>query len=173
MSEIITNRLILKPVTTVDLDIYTDLLTSVEITKYLPPGGQPFSKEYIANYLPKKIEHWDKGYGTFIICLRDNSNIKIGYAGVETIVENGLNDIRYALLPKFQNRGYALEAAQSALAFTFANTKLSEIYGVAVAENFPWVRVLEKLGMTSTSVRLYDNDDLITMSVNCAGCTHI
>ncbi|WP_375753591.1 GNAT family N-acetyltransferase [Vibrio sp. HN007] len=159
-----TERLILTPVTTDDLDIYKALLMSPETTRYLP-GGKPFSEEYIANYVQDKIAHWNKGYGTFIVPLADSPNTKIGYAGVETIPNKGLNDIRYALTPESQGKGYALEAAKAALDFTFDNTNLNEIYGVAVTENLPSAKLLEKLGMHPTSTRLYDSDDLITMSI--------
>lgn len=69
------------------MDIYTALLTSPETTRYLP-GGKPFTEEYIANYLQQKIEHWKKGYGTFIVSLKDNPETNLGYAGIETIAES-------------------------------------------------------------------------------------
>lgn len=86
-SRIITDRLILQPVSAEDMDIYTALLTSPETTRYLP-GGKPFTEEYIANYLQQKIEHWKKGYGTFIVSLKDNPETNLGYAGIETIAES-------------------------------------------------------------------------------------
>ncbi|MDG3087757.1 GNAT family N-acetyltransferase [Vibrio hannami] len=164
-----TKRLILTPVVKTDLDIYKALLTSPEVTKYLP-GGKPFSEEYIANYLQEKVAHWGKGYGTFIVSLADAPNTKIGYAGVETIPDNGLDDIRYGLLPEYQSKGYAFEAAKVALEFTFRETNQNEIYGVAVTDNLPSARLLEKLGMRPAAVRLYDSDDLITMSIQRDNC---
>ncbi|MGF1776702.1 GNAT family N-acetyltransferase [Vibrio nomapromontoriensis] len=108
-----TERLRLSPVTEKDTDIYTKLLTSAEVTKYLP-GGKPFSLEYIQNYVPSKVGHWSKGYGTFVVVLKDKPSQKIGYAGVELIPDSKFSDIRYALLPEYQNKGYAFEAAVNA-----------------------------------------------------------
>jgi len=163
-----TARLKLTPVSSDDLDIYTALLTSAETTRYLP-GGKPFSNSYIKNYLQEKIAHWSKGYGTFIVSLKDKPEVKIGYAGVESVAENDdgkiLNDIRYALLPEFYGKGYAEEAARAVIEFTFEHIELNVIYGVAVLENTPSVKLLNKLGMSTTSEQLYDSDDLVTMKL--------
>ncbi|KHT64685.1 hypothetical protein RJ45_05095 [Photobacterium gaetbulicola] len=159
-----TDRLILTPVTHEDMDIYTELLTSKEITKYLP-GGKPFSPEYIEQYVPKKVEHWAKGFGMFFVSLRGNPAVKIGYAGVEVIPDVNLSDIRYAISSEYQGLGYASEAAQAAIDFVFSAGALDAIYGVAVVDNLPSVKLLRKLGMHETDVRLYDSDDLITMLI--------
>ncbi|EPI6152084.1 GNAT family N-acetyltransferase, partial [Vibrio vulnificus] len=130
-----TERLILRPVESEDLDIYTKLFTSEETTRYLP-GGKPYSSEYIANYVPQKVNHWSKGYGTFIVSLKSSPEVKIGYAGVEQIPDSNLSDIRYGLLSEYQGKGYAFEAAKAVLNFTFGTGKVSEVYGVAVIGNF-------------------------------------
>lgn len=161
-----TERLILKPVSNDDLDIYEQLFTCPETTRYLP-GGKPFDLEYINNYVSLKIDHWTKGYGTFIVLAKDDPTIKLGYAGVETVVGTSFNDVRYALLPKFQGKGLAIEATKAVLEYTFNLNKHSEIYGVAVTENTASVSLLQKLGMSEKQgVNLYDSDDLVTMSIS-------
>ncbi|EPE0814613.1 GNAT family N-acetyltransferase [Vibrio vulnificus] len=156
-----TERLILRPVESEDLDIYTKLFTSEETTRYLP-GGKPYSSEYIANYVPQKVNHWSKGYGTFIVSLKSSPEVKIGYAGVEQIPDSNLSDIRYGLLSEYQSKGYAFEAAKAVLNFTFGTGKVSEIYGVAVIGNFASEALLKKLGMQHTEKRIYDSNDLVT-----------
>ncbi|MDB1125080.1 GNAT family N-acetyltransferase [Vibrio algarum] len=158
-----TERLLLTPVTEQDLDIYTQLLTCPETTRYLP-GGKPFGLDYIEKYIPQKIAHWDKGFGTCIVSLIDEPSVKIGYAGVELIPEINLCDIRYAILPKYQGQGYAFEAAKAVIDFVLENELVTEVYGVAVTENQASVQLLYKLGMRESSVRLYDSNDLITLS---------
>ncbi|MFH4561496.1 GNAT family N-acetyltransferase [Vibrio diabolicus] len=129
-----TERLMLSPVTTEDSDIYTKLLTCAETTRYLP-GGKPFSLEYIQNYVLSKVAHWSKGYGTFIVALKGKPSQKIGYAGVELVPDSSFSDIRYALLPQYQGKGYAFEASKAVLNFTLESGLVSEVYGVAVIEN--------------------------------------
>ena len=103
-----TERLMLTPVEHEDLDIYTKLFTSEETTRYLP-GGKPYSSECIANYVPQKVSHWSKGYGTFIVCLKSSPEVKIGYVGVEQIPDSNFSDIRYGLLSEYQGKGMRLK----------------------------------------------------------------
>ncbi len=160
-----TQRLVLTPVNEQDLDIYLKLLTNPETTKYLP-GGQPFSREYICNYLPQKIRHWHKGYGTCIVTLRDQPETKIGYVGVEQIPDSNKCDIRYAVVAEFQGHGYAYEASKAILDFVFSSRLVAEVFGVAVKENTASVNLLKKLGMQPSNAQLYDSDDLITLSIS-------
>ncbi len=162
-SMIETERLKLTPVVLEDIEIYTRLLTCEVTTRYLP-GGKPFSLEYIENYVPEKVGHWEKGFGTFIISLKDDPTVKIGYAGVEQIPNTNFSDIRYGLLPEFQGKGYAFEASKAVLNFTLETGIVSEIHGVAVIENRASVSLLKKLGMLESSDQLYDSDELVTLS---------
>ncbi|HAS8093667.1 TPA: N-acetyltransferase, partial [Vibrio vulnificus] len=89
---------------------------------------------------------------------------KIGYAGVELVPDSSFSDIRYALLPQYQGKGYAFEASKAVLNFTLESGLVSEVYGVAVIENLVSEKLLRKLGMQESAERLYDSDDLVTLS---------
>ncbi|MES3674867.1 GNAT family N-acetyltransferase [Halomonas elongata] len=158
-----TERLMLSPVTLEDIDIYQKLLTCAEITRYLP-GGEPFSLECIQNYVPSKVAHWSRGYGTFVVALKDNPSQKIGYAGIELIPESNFSDIRYALIPQYQGKGYAFEASKAVLNFTLETGFVSEVFGVTVVDNLASEKLLRKLGMQESKQRLYDSDNLVTLS---------
>ncbi|QEW08355.1 GNAT family N-acetyltransferase [Nitrincola iocasae] len=158
-----TERLILTPVTLKDIDIYTKLFTSVEITRYLP-GGKPYNLEYIEKYVAEKVSHWSKGFGTFIVSLKDNRAVKIGYSGIEKIPNSTYSDIRYGLLEEYQGKGYAFESAQAVLNFTLETGMVSDVYGVAVTDNLASASLLQKLGMKRSEKRLYESDDLLTFS---------
>ena len=162
-SMIETERLKLTPVALEDIEIYARLLTCEVTTRYLP-GGKPFSLEYIENYVPEKVGHWEKGFGTFIIFLKDDPIVKIGYAGVEQIPNTKFFDIRYGLLPEFQGKGYAFEASKAVLNFTLETGIVSEVHGVAVIKNRASISLLKKLGMLESSDQLYDSDELVTLS---------
>ncbi|WP_282149568.1 GNAT family N-acetyltransferase [Vibrio diabolicus] len=141
-SMIETERLKLTPVALEDIEIYTKLLTCEVTTRYLP-DGKPFSLEYIENYVPEKVGRWEKGFGTFIISLKDDPIVKIGYAGVEQIPNTKFSDIRYGLLPEFQGKGYAFEASKAVLNFTLETGIVSEVYGVAVIKNRASISLLK------------------------------
>ncbi|ELU49637.1 GNAT family N-acetyltransferase [Vibrio campbellii] len=82
------------------------------------------------------MAHCSKGYGTFIVALKSKPSQKIGYAGVELVPDSNFSDIRYALLPQYQGKGYAFEASKAVLNFTLESSLVSEVYGVAVKEKF-------------------------------------
>ncbi len=167
MNMIDTERLILRPTLQDDLQLYRALFQDPDIVKYLP-GGEPYSSDYIANYVTEKLAHWEKGFGTFTVVLKENANTLVGYAGVEQLPDSHYHDIRYGFLPKFQGFGFATEAARAAIEFVFDKGFVQEVFGVAVVDNLPSIRILQKLAMTPSSSVLYESDDLVTLSVKKA-----
>lgn len=160
-----TERLLLKPVSPDDIDLYKTMLSCPQTTRYLP-GGKPYDDSRIEHYLQQRLTHWKNGFGTFIIHDKSTPALKLGYAGVEHPQDSEHCDIRYGLLPEARGRGYALEAAEAVLDFTFSLGRHEKIFGVAVMENRPSIRLLKKLGMSEErSIRVYDVDGLMTMSL--------
>lgn len=160
-----TERLILKRVTIADFDIYKEIMSCPILSLYLPKA-EPYSDEEIALYVEKRVEHWKLGFGSFIVYLKNDPNIKLGYAGVEVSPNIECSDVRYGFKQNTQGKGYAYEAAQAVLDHTFSLGKHMKIYGVAVKENIASIKILEKLGMsTDNSVVIYDSEKLVTQSV--------
>ncbi|NAW88940.1 MULTISPECIES: GNAT family N-acetyltransferase [unclassified Vibrio] len=161
-----TKNLWLKPVCVDDVDIYSQILGSDELTKYLPKG-ELYTGDEIRLHVQNRITHWSNGFGSYVIHLRSNPAIKIGYVGIEQCEDPIHSDIRYALLPVYQGCGYVYEAAKVVLAETFKANKHSKIYGVALKENIPSLIIIKKLGMTLESeVKLYDGvEGLETYSI--------
>ncbi|MEL7159148.1 MAG: GNAT family N-acetyltransferase, partial [Bacteroidota bacterium] len=60
-------------------------------------------------------------------------------------------DIGWRLHPDVWGQGYAPEGARACLEFGFKDIGLDEIVSVAVAQNKPSIRVMEKIGMTYRS----------------------
>jgi ribosomal-protein-alanine N-acetyltransferase len=163
MNMIETERLILRLTIQGDLRLYRALFQDPHIVKYLP-GGEPYSSDYIANYVAEKLAHWEKGFGTFTVALKEQPHVEIGYAGVEQLSNSPHHDVRYGLLPEYQGTGYAFEAAKAAIDFVLANY-LDEVFGVAVKANAPSLKILKKMGMELSSKSLYDSNDLVTLSL--------
>ncbi|WP_159064902.1 GNAT family N-acetyltransferase [Thaumasiovibrio subtropicus] len=158
MRKLHTARLELTQVSEAALPLYMALFTDKDVCRYLP-GGKPFSREYIQDYLGQKIAHWRHGYGIYIIHRNVAPHEAIGYVGIEHANEQH-RDIRYAILPSYQRQGYALEAAKAIISDGFQRCGLHHIYGVAVKDNHASVTLLQKLGMQSVELNFYDSDDL-------------
>ncbi|MEH0759583.1 GNAT family N-acetyltransferase [Vibrio sp. 16] len=161
-----TQHLILKPATEGDLDIFLEILGSDALTKYLPKGSA-YTEDEIKLYTEKRLAHWQHGYGTYIIYEKAEPNIKIGYVGVEQCADPRFSDVRYAILPRYQGKGYVFEAASAVISETFKTQALDKIYGVALKQNLASLAIIKKLGMTADpNTGLYGEfDDLETYSV--------
>lgn len=161
-----TQRLILRPVNESDLDIFSRLFSCPYTTRYLP-GGEPYKDSEIKSHLANRIQHWDRGFGTFVLMLRTSPLTKIGYAGVEVSPKPVFSDIRYAIESSYGGQGYGFEAAQACLHYIWDLGIHDRVYGVALRENTPSIRILRQLGMTyERYVSLYHTStDLMTLSV--------
>lgn len=163
-NQVKTERLLLKPVCNDDMPLFEKLLSCSNTTQFLP-GGKPYGLSRIHQYVENRMQHWQQySFGTFTVHLMEDSDSKIGYAGVEWVAENpNYADIRYAILPDATGKGYAFEAAAAVLKHTFASTSLADIYGVAVAENVASIHLLKKLGMRpEPELNIYHSDGLLT-----------
>ena len=77
-----TERLVLKRVTTADYDIYKEIMSCPIMSLYLPKAA-PYNDEEIAQHVVKRVAHWKLGFGSFIVYLKYDPHIKLGYVGVE------------------------------------------------------------------------------------------
>ena len=77
-----TERLLLKPVTIADFDLYKAIMSCPTMSQYLPKAA-PYNDNEILQHLSKRIEHWQHGFGSFIVFSRAHPELKLGYAGVE------------------------------------------------------------------------------------------
>ncbi|MCL9781314.1 GNAT family N-acetyltransferase [Vibrio sp. S4M6] len=161
-----TKNLILSPVSDEDLDIYSQILSSDELTKFLPKG-RAYTDVEIQLHLKNRIDHWNHGFGSYVITLKSEPQTKIGYVGVEYCENPEFSDVRYALVQGYQGQGYVFEAAKAALEQTFRVGKHLKIYGVAFKGNLPSLAIIRKLGMISESeIKPYgDVDSLETYSI--------
>lgn len=86
------------------------------------------------------------GFGLYSVKLKDG-NIPIGMCGL--IRRESLEDvdIGFALLPQFEGKGYAYEAAAAMLDYAKTHLKLKRIVAITNIDNVSSIRLLEKLGL--------------------------
>ena len=115
----------------------------------------PYTDEQQQQYLNNRLQHWQEhGFGTFIICLKDAPDTKLGFSGAEFTPKPGFVDIRYGIIKRFEGQGFVTEGAQATIDWTFANTDQKRIFGVSMPENQSSIAVIKKLGM----VKVHDVD---------------
>jgi ribosomal-protein-alanine N-acetyltransferase len=75
--------------------------------------------------------------------------------------EEGMVEIGYGIVPAFQGRGHATEAAESCVAFAFDNDQVRLVRAHTLPESNASTRVLEKLGFEHTSEVTDPEDGLV------------
>jgi RimJ/RimL family protein N-acetyltransferase len=86
------------------------------------------------------------GYGLWKTSLKETGQ-DIGICGCFKRDIFDHPDIGYALLPAFEGKGYATEAATGSRDFLFANYAVNNLLGITEPENLPSLKILSKLGM--------------------------
>lgn len=91
---------------------------------------------YLKNYA-------DNGFGAALVTLKESGE-PIGVCGLFQRPFLSVPDLGYAILPAFEGKGYALEAARGTVAFV--KPRQAELRAIVSNENTRSVRLLEKLG---------------------------
>ena len=98
--------------------------------------------------------------GTFAIILKEENKM-IGTLELHTYVRGFKAELGYSINPKYQNKGYATEAAIEALKWGFNDLGLHRIECTSYVDNVPSQKVCEKLkipfeGIRKKGYQLYD-----------------
>ena len=91
------------------------------------------------------IECYGSEEGPFVYAvIRNNDQANIGYVQLVQIEEGW--EIGYHIAKQYTNNGYATEALNLFIKYLKENTKIKQIYGVALFDNVASKRVLQKCG---------------------------
>ncbi|HSM71844.1 MAG TPA: GNAT family N-acetyltransferase [Anaerolineales bacterium] len=121
------------------------------------------------SYITKgPIASYEKnGFGLNLVILKETGE-SIGMCGL--IKRDTLEDvdIGYAFLPKFWQKGYAVESALGVLEYGLKVRKLKRIVAITLKENRGSVRVLERIGLKfEKMVKLEgDNEELMLFAID-------
>lgn len=162
---ITTDRLYLRQIRKEDKEFITDYLADEELSRYLPLE-RPYEDDEALNWFNGRLNHWRQHhFGTFIIMLKQSSEV-IGYCGIEYVRDTKYIDIRYGIAKSFWGHGYAHEAALAVVQYSFTKLDLKKLYGAAVPQNVPSIRLLEKLEMTKDNAFNVYGDEVSHYSLN-------
>ena len=119
------------------------------------------AKKYILDG-PVKSYH-SNGFGLYKLCLKENG-VAIGVSGILLRKELSLPDLGYALLPEYEDLGYAHEAAQEVINLARSKFHIHKLLAVTRDDNVRSIKLLEKLGFVyqrnssknmANNIRLY------------------
>ncbi len=142
-----TERLTLTPVSTDDAELIFRLYNEPKFIEFI--GDKNIrSVEDAERYIKEKFHpHIEQfGFGNYVIT-RKSDGIKLGTVGVFGREGLEVHDIGFALLPEFENGGYAFEAAQKLFEAAFSEFGLKKISAITTHGNLKSQKLIAKLGM--------------------------
>jgi len=142
-----TERLRLREFNSTDGEMIFELLNSPGWLKYIGTRSIETTDDAI-NYIETKLRkgYKESGFGFYLVELKSTGE-KIGMSGL--VKRDGLDnvDVGFALLPQYENKGYAYESTAAVMKFAKEQLKLSKLAAITVPYNTPSIKLLEKLGM--------------------------
>ena len=100
------------------------------------------------------------GFGLYI-AKQKVDNLPVGLAGLVKRDTLDCPDVGYALLPQYTGIGYATELAKAVLAFGYDKLAVKRIVAITTADNKKSIKVLEKIGLTSTSTITFGDEQCL------------
>ena len=94
-------------------------------------------------------DQWD-WYAIWMIELKDGTHI--GELCFKGLSEDGVAEIGYGISEKYQNNGYATEAAKAVLEWAFSHPEVVAIVAETDPDNIASKRVLEKCGFALNGI---------------------
>lgn len=148
--QLLSDRLILRPINEMDIHHLYALLSEEFVAKY-SPLGIPENEEVVRSMIDDVIDNADT-YFIFdfwwAITCRE-SHIFLGEIGMNLSPTNPRNaEIHYALFPDFWQRGISLEAIETVINFGFVDKNLHRIVANVATGNIASIKLLERVGMT-------------------------
>ncbi len=149
---ITTPRLLLRPWQKTDLKAMAEINADARVMEFFPSTQtEEQTKAFIGR---QHLQQQERGYCYFAAELKETGRL-IGFIGISYQDYDAhftpCVDIGWRLHPDVWGQGLATEGAKACLDFAFNELKLPKLVAVAVQQNTPSTRVMEKIGMAYDS----------------------
>jgi RimJ/RimL family protein N-acetyltransferase len=156
MTELITPRMWLRPLTKTDLEALARLYSDPKVMKYRLIA-QPACRQQTQEMLNVYLKHWEAhGFGRWAIIHKRHQHL-IGHTGLEYLDPLKEVEVNYLLARDYWGQGLASEAATVVLRYGFETLQLERLVALAKPGNLASRRVMEKIGMQyEQTLELYE-----------------
>ncbi|QKE10582.1 GNAT family N-acetyltransferase [Bacillus cereus] len=134
-------RLLIRKFEFKDWEAVHEYTSDSNVMKYI--SERVFIEEDTRNFVNKNMGENAKNFPVILI----DENILIGHIVFHKYFGEHTYEMGWVFNPKYFNKGYASEAAQTTLKYGFKEMKLHRIIATCQPENTPSYRVMEKIGM--------------------------
>lgn len=155
-----TQRLFLRPITTDDAAFLLEVMNAPKWLSYVG-DRQVNSVEDAKTYIEERMFPQFKTLGhSNNVIIRKSDQRKVGICGLYD--REGLEglDLGFALLPEYEGRNYAAEAAEAVVTYAFEGLKQLEIKAITDKKNVASQRILTKLGFQRKGTQFIDTDEV-------------
>jgi ribosomal-protein-alanine N-acetyltransferase len=143
-----TERLVLNPVTALDLTALVVHWTQPDVRRFLFDGAVMSSEEILTVIAESRRDFAASGYGFWVIRELDGGDGSLaGTVGLRQLDELG-PEIVYSLTPDVWGKGYATEAAGVVVGYALGTLGLPEVLAEVDNGNTASAAVIKRLGLT-------------------------
>lgn len=154
---IVTKRLILRELSLDDTAFIYKIVNTDGWLNNIGDRNVHMEKDAI-NYLSGPIDSYAKNnYGMWLMEEKSSSKA-IGLCGLVNRPSLEDVDIGFALLPEFEKKGFAFEAAKATLHYAKKVLNIEKVVGICNPDNEASIRLLKKLGLKKEKTIRLDND---------------
>ncbi|MBU7003987.1 MAG: GNAT family N-acetyltransferase [Theionarchaea archaeon] len=163
--EQITDRLLIRPLTTWDAEELHEILGDPVVMARIPSGASG-SLDETKKRLTKIIESYElHGYGLWAVLRRDNGRL-IGECGIIPVEGKGPEvEIAYQFSRSSWGRGYATESAKECLRYGLDELGMDRIIGITYPDHGASRRVMEKAGMSYVGTGFYYRHEMVVYEI--------
>jgi len=144
-----TERLVLRPFKTEDLDALHAIYSDESVARYLynDPRTLDEARELLARKIAGFVVGGEGDWLSAAVVVRETGELIGDVSLLWASERQRQGEVGFVFHPAHQGRGYATEATHPLLAFAFGPLGLHRVSGRTEVRNIASVRVLEKLGM--------------------------
>ena len=142
-----TERLVLRPIVSSDVDVLHKFWTDPEVRRYLW-DDQIMPKETVADIIRSSEACFSElGSGFFAIEVLDQQGDLAGFCGHRRFEDGQQIEVLYGILPEYWGEGFVTEATVEVLRHGFENCSMERVIAATDTPNQRSVRVMQRLGM--------------------------
>jgi RimJ/RimL family protein N-acetyltransferase len=143
-AELETERLRFRMFREDDFTLYETWCANIDIMRFL--GGKTLNRIEAWRHMAYMVGHWVfRGYGYYAVEEKASGRL-IGRVGFTNQIGWPGFELGWTIIPEFQGKGYATEAASMLLPYAFGALDQPHVMSLIHPDNAPSRRVAEKLG---------------------------
>lgn len=153
-----TERLLLKPTMEEDAELIYQLMNTPKFIQYVGDRGLRTiedAKTFIQQSILPQLRHL--GFSSYTLITKSDTT-KIGTCGLYDRTGVDGIDIGFGLLPPFEGKGYAYEAANLLLSKAFDVFELHTVKAITSKDNLASQALIEKLGLERVGTTTLPNE---------------